>query len=331
MLYPLKLQPIYKERIWGGKKLKEFLHKDIPSDRIGESWEVACHKNGTCTVSNGFLKGKSLMEIIQSYGQEILGTSAKKEWFEKFPLLVKILDASDKLSVQVHPEDNYAFEYENGELGKTEMWYVIDAEPGAQLVYGVKPGVTKEQFEKGIANGTLENLLNFVDVKPGDVFFIPATTLHAIGKGLLIAEIQQNSDTTYRVCDWNRTDADGNPRELHVQKALDVANLTNMVGQEKTQGTVKAEGNNIRTLLVSCEYFTVEKIQIQKSSSEILNGDIFNVLMVIEGTGEIRYGRKESIKKESFKIGDSFLIPANMGNYSICGHCTVLKTYIPLT
>ncbi|MBM7684347.1 type I phosphomannose isomerase catalytic subunit [Defluviitalea raffinosedens] len=325
MLYPLKLDPVYKEPIWGGKKLREIFDKDIPSDTTGESWEIACHENGTSIVANGPLKGKSLKEVIDDYGVEALGTKIGEEGKKKFPLLVKIIDASDRLSVQVHPEDEYAKEHE-GELGKTEMWIVLDAKPGAQLVYGVKPGVTREMFEENIKKGTLENLLNFVDVKKGDVFFIPAGTLHAIGEGLLIAEIQQNSDTTYRVYDWNRVDSSGKPRELHIQKALDVTNLSDCIGHEKVEGTVTKEGENIRHHLVSCKYFITEILEIQKESKEPLNGDKFDLLMAIEGNGVIEY-REGAVP---FKAGDSFFMPASIGDYSIAGQCKVIKTYVPV-
>lgn len=325
MLYPLKLYPVYKEPIWGGKKLREKFGKDIPSDNTGESWEVACHENGTSTVANGELKGKSLKEIIDTYGVSLLGKRIGEKGIEKFPLLVKILDASDKLSVQVHPEDQYAFRNENGELGKTEMWYVIDAEPGAQLIYGAKPGTTREQFKQAILDGTLEQHLNFVDVKPGDVFFIPATTLHAVGAGLLIAEIQQNSDTTYRVYDWNRVGNDGKPRQLHVDKALDVTDLSDVSGNEKVEGLPVREGENTRTYLVICPYFATEKIDIQQTSHEKTNGEKFDIIMVIEGKGTISYDGGE----ENFTAGDSFLIPACMGDYSIAGPCSVIKSYVP--
>ncbi|HHW67623.1 MAG: mannose-6-phosphate isomerase [Epulopiscium sp.] len=325
MLYPLKLDPVYKEPIWGGKKLREIFDKDIPSDTTGESWEIACHENGTSIVANGPLKGKSLKEVIDDYGVEALGTKIGEEGKKKFPLLVKIIDASDRLSVQVHPEDEYAKEHE-GELGKTEMWIVLDAKPGAQLVYGVKPGVTREMFEESIKKGTLENLLNFVDVKKGDVFFIPAGTLHAIGEGLLIAEIQQNSDTTYRVYDWNRVDSSGKPRELHIQKALDVTILSDCIGHEKVEGTVTKEGENIRHHLVSCKYFVTEILEIQKESKEPLNGDKFDLLMAIEGNGVIEY-REGAVP---FKAGDSFFMPASIGDYSIAGQCKVIKTYVPV-
>ena len=325
MLYPLKLKPVYKEPIWGGTWLRDKFGKEIPSDSTGESWEIACHPNGISMIDNGHLKGKSLQEVIWQYQEEILGSRIGKEGAEKFPLLVKILDASDKLSVQVHPEDDYAKKYENGELGKTEMWYVIDAKPDAKLVYGVKAGTTPQQFEQAIKDGVLEHYLNFVEVKAGDVFFIPATMLHAIGEGILIAEIQQNSDTTYRVYDWNRTDDEGNPRELHVQKALDVTNLSDVTGREKAEGVTINEGGNKRTFLVACKYFATERIEVQRILQEISHKEKFDMLIFLEGEGKII----AKTGAENFKAGDSFLIPACMGDYSIVGECKLLKSYVP--
>jgi len=317
------MNPIYKEVIWGGKRLKEVFGKEIPSCNTGESWEIACHENGTSLVANGELKGKSLKEVIYIYGKNALGTKIWEEGNNKFPLLVKFIDASDKLSVQVHPEDEYARIHE-GDFGKTEMWIVLDAKPDAKLVYGVKPKVTKKELEKGIKEGTLEKLLNFVDVKKGDVFFIPAGTIHAIGAGILIAEIQQNSDTTYRVYDWNRVDDKGNSRELHVKKALDVSVLSDVVGKEKLKGRIVKEGKNIRNYLVSCKYFSTEIIEINTESKESLNGEKFNLLIFIEGEGRITYKGGYV----PFKKGDSFFIPAKMGDYSIVGQSKLIKTYI---
>ncbi len=323
MLYPLKLQPIYKETIWGGSKLREKFNKDIPSDYTGESWEVACHKNGTSIISNGALKGKSLDNVIKLYGVLLLGSRVGVKGVEKFPLLVKILDASDKLSVQVHPDDGYAMKHEKGELGKTEMWYVIDAEPGAQLIYGVKQGTTQQKFKQSIIDGNLEEQLNHVDVEAGDVFHIPSKTLHAIGKGILIVEIQQNSDTTYRVYDWNRVGADGTSRKLHIKKALDVADLSEVTGKEKVEGQVINIGTTKRTHLVDCKYYTTEKIEVKCRSEEQLNGEKFDIIIVIDGEGKIEY----NLGDVTFNDGDSFLIPACMGDYSIIGRCTILKTY----
>ena len=204
MSYPLLFEPILKEKIWGGDTLYKKYGMDLPSPNIGESWNIACHENGMSVVANGSLKGKTLEEVIHLRGRALLGTSLGDEHIEKFPLLIKILDATDILSVQVHPDDTYAKIHENGELGKTEMWYVIDAKPDASLVYGVKEGTTREEFKAAIEGGYLEKYLKRLEVESGDVVFMPAGMVHAIGAGILICEIQQNSDTTYRVYDWNR-------------------------------------------------------------------------------------------------------------------------------
>lgn len=328
MLYPLKLKPIYKEYIWGGKKLKERFGKDIPSNITAESWEVACHPNGMSIVDNGVLEGKTLKNLIDEYGIKLLGEKTENQSMEKFPLLIKLLDASDKLSVQVHPDDQYAFENENGELGKTEMWYIIDAEPEAQIVYGVKSGVSKQEFAQSIINGDIQDKLNYVSVRAGDVFFIPAKTLHALGKGILVAEIQQNSDTTYRVYDWDRIEADGKPRQLHTDKALDIIDFSDKVRKEKLKGKTIHEGANIRTKLVSCEYFSVEKLNIKDMSYEKLDGSSFNIIMIIKGYGSIKFNNQNTKQEELFKEGDTFLIPAFMGEYEIVGKCEIIKSYL---
>jgi mannose-6-phosphate isomerase len=259
----------------------------------------------------------TLCDVIKQEGSNILGDSISAD--EKFPLLLKILDAQDKLSVQVHPEDDYAMKNENGEKGKTEMWYVLDCKQGAQLVYGFKDGVTKEKFAEAIKNGNPEDILNFVDVEKGDVFFIPAGTVHAIGKGIIIAEIQQNSDTTYRVYDYNRVGADGKLRDLHIEKALDVSDISCSAGSEKTIGNSIYEGKNIRTYYIECKYFNFEKIDIVERSIEY-NNNRMEILIFAEGQGEI--------EGESFKAGDSFVIPASLGQYEIKGKCTVLKSFV---
>jgi len=325
LLYPLLFEPILKERIWGGQKLAKLFNRQLPGDKIGESWDVACHKNGTSIVANGKYKGKSLDELIEKFGRCLLGNSLDDKDIEKFPLLIKILDASDVLSVQVHPDDEYAALHENGELGKTEMWYIVDAEPGAYLYYGIKPGTTPEDFRKAIIDGNVEPYLNSVNVKKGDVLYIPAGMVHAIGSGIVICEIQQNSDTTYRVFDWNRVDDSGNPRELHVEKALDVIDFDGRYSNEKVKGIDISEDGGKRTYLVACPYFAVEKLELNGSIQDIANGDKFFIFSILEGEGSIEYNGGI----QSFKRGDSIMIPASLGYYSIHGECTLLKSYIP--
>ncbi len=234
MLYPLKFKPVYKDYLWGGgNKMSEQFGRTLPGDCIAESWDVACHNNGMSTVSNGPLEGLPLEALFAYYRQPpLLGKDCDK--YEKFPLLIKIIDAKQRLSLQVHPEDVYANINENGELGKNEMWYVIRAEEGSKLAIGLKDGVSKEMFAKAISDGSLGDHINYMPVSAGDVINIPAGLIHAIGEGIMIAEVQQNSDTTYRVFDWNRVGVDGKPRPpLHVDKALDVIDFDQRISKEK--------------------------------------------------------------------------------------------------
>ncbi len=320
MMYPLKMKPEFKEAIWGGENLRKIYNKNIPGNKTAESWEVACHKNGNSYVDNGEFKGLMLSEVIEKHGHEIMGTYYCDGI--KFPLLFKILDANDKLSVQVHPDDDYADKNENGELGKTEMWYVLKADDGAKLVFGFIPDVTEEMYKRAINDGTLEELLNYVDVKEGDVFFIQSRTVHAIGGGIVIAEMQQNSDTTYRVYDYNRVGTDGKKRELHVDKAVAVSNLECASGKEKSAGVKMKAGDNEITFSVSCEYFSMDIIDV-KNKMEIVTEDSVNVLFIADGEGTIDYkgGR------EPFKKGDTFVIPSSLGEYSVNGKCRVLNYY----
>ena len=209
----LKLEPAYKDYVWGGEKLKKEYNKNSPYEKTAESWELSCHKNGLTRVSGGELDGLTLCDAIERFrseGVDILGKNCEK--FSDFPVLIKLIDANASLSIQVHPDNEYASEHENGGYGKTEVWYVVTADEGAELVYGFCRDVTREELREAILKNELPPLLNSVPVKAGDVFFVPAGLLHAIGKGILICEIQQNSDTTYHVYDWGRVGADGKPR-----------------------------------------------------------------------------------------------------------------------
>ena len=319
MVNPKQTQPVFKQYIWGGSALKDKYNKDIQDNFAAESWEISCHEDGLSLVAEGEHKGRLLRDVIYENKEEMLGSCD----CEQFPLLVKFLDANDKLSVQVHPDDEFAWEHENGSLGKTEMWYVIDAKPGAKLVYGLKDGVTREEFAEAVENGTLENLLNFVPVKKGDTFFIPSKTIHAICEGLLIAEIQQSSNTTYRVYDYNRRDKNGNTRELHTEKAIVVANMDDIEGKEKVvPHTTDINGTKV-SVLVNCEYFEVVKYE--------LNGEIniscedFQLFVCTEGCGSITYNGE----KTDFNAGDSIFIPAALQNYTLCGNADVLISRVP--
>lgn len=251
-MYSIKFEPVFKEKVWGGNKLAKYLSKDVSMDvKVGESWEIACHREGTSKIRNGEYKGLTLEELIKHYGDIVFGKSIEKIT-DRFPLLIKFIDANDKLSVQVHPDDEYAMKFED-DFGKTEMWYIVDAEPGAKLVYGLKKGITKEDFIKAIENNDFDEILREIEVKKGDVVFIPAGTIHAIGKGILIAEIQQSSDITYRVYDWNRVGLDGKPRELHIEKALDVINFDEYIEKPKVESTILHKDGYKKVNYVSCK------------------------------------------------------------------------------
>ena len=325
LLYPLLFEPIYKSRIWGGERIGQIFDRQLPSNDIGESWDVACHKNGTSLIANGPHKGRALDELIEEYGRRLMGTALDEKDIEKFPLLIKILDASQLLSVQVHPGDEYAALHENGELGKTEMWYIIDAEPDAYLYYGVKPGVDADAFRAAIERGDVEPYLCALKVEEGDVLYIPSGMVHAIGSGIVICEIQQNSDTTYRVFDWNRTDDEGNPRELHTDKALDVIDFEGRYPSEKVKGIRVDVDGGFKTYFVAGPYFAMEKLEIERGMDETAEGDKFYILTIVSGQGSIDYDGGS----QPFKAGDSIMIPAGLGEYTIRGGATVLKSYIP--
>jgi len=288
----MKLKPVLKDAIWAGLRLAgEYNKSEDKNQKIAESWELTVHKNGVNIIENGENAGKSLGDIWRG---------------EKFPLLIKFIDAEQDLSVQVHPDNDYAAKHENGELGKTEMWYIIDAAPGAKIVYGLNSDYTREDLQNLINNNKFEECLNYIEVKSGDVYFIPAGLVHAIGAGILIAEVQQNSDTTYRFYDYNRTDADGNPRELHIEKALDVCIKT------KTEyKNPKVKIHDCSEILSVCEYFKVEKLNI--TGNVRFSPDKFYSFICLDGEGEIIHG--ENIYE--IKKGDSYFIPAGIGKITI--------------
>jgi mannose-6-phosphate isomerase len=273
--------------------------------------------------------GQPLDQIVAHYGRQLIGTAPRDEAVRKFPLLMKIIDAADRLSVQVHPNDEYAFMHEEGELGKAEMWYVISAEPGAKIVYGLKNGVTKVQFAAALEAGHVEELLHDVEVHPGDVFNIPAGLVHALGAGVVVAEVQQNSDTVYRVFDYNRPGQDGKPRELHVKKALDVIDFNMGEGSGPTRGVaIDSRDGYTRRLVVANNYFAVEIVEITKSINETADGRHFDIMTFVEGSAVIR--NNSGVTAAS--TGDSVLIPASMGTYQVeCqgGPCKIVRSYVP--
>lgn len=324
MRYPVFFYPVYMERIWGGRKLAEKYNRKPESDKVGESWEISCHENGMSIIRNGELRGLRLDEAISRYGNELLGSAVYNDSYRKFPLLIKLLDAEDTLSVQVHPADEYANLHENGELGKTEMWYVIDAKPGARLIYGVKEGTDRDSFRHSINQGHPEEHLNELEVRAGDVLYIPAGLVHAIGEGILICEIQQNSDTTYRVYDWNRTDDKGRHRELHIDKAMDVIDFNAKHGSS-LPGLKIEEAGGQRIIYVACDYFAMEELRITDKMELIMDGKRFQTLTCIEGDGLIQYDGGQ----EEISAGSSCLIPASLARVEIRGSCKVIRSFVP--
>lgn len=309
----LKLKPATKDYLWGGTRLKEEYHIESDKEPLSEAWMLSAHKDGPSTIENGEYAGKTLPEYIDIKGKEILGKHCEK--FADFPILTKFIDAKDNLSIQVHPNNEYALKHEN-QFGKTEMWYILDAEEGAYLYYGFKHEISEEEFAKRIKDNTLLEVLNAVKVHKGDVFFIAAGTLHAIGQGIVIAEIQQNSNVTYRVYDYNRVGKDGKTRQLHIDQALAV---TERKAPEKLQHYPH---------IATCDYFTVDKINLDGKYTKRIEGfvdaDSFLSLLVLDGEGEIVCGN-DAMK---YRKGDSFFLEAGSGDYRIEGKIDALLTTI---
>lgn len=316
-MYIMQLEPVLKELIWGGTRLKDEWGMKTELNNIAEDWALSCHKQGKNKIQNGVWAGLTLEEALEKSDKSLLGIKGEK--FSYFPVLIKLIDAKDDLSIQVHPADAYALKNE-GEFGKTEMWYVLDCADDAKLIYGFRDKITSEEFKTAIETNTLLDVLNVVPVKKGDVFFIEAGTVHAIGKGVLIAEIQQNSNTTYRVYDYNRLGLDGKPRELHVKKAVDVSvTMPPMYPIAPKGKTIKKDGYDM-TLLAECDLFTVNRFNITGKALIAADLNSFKHVLVTDGSG--------IIDDISFKRGDSFFVPAGYGQFSISGQCEVLITNV---
>ena len=320
-----KLEPAFKDYIWGGTRLRDEYGKNCDYDKVAESWELSCHKDGPSVISGGEFGGLTLQEYISKAGRQVLGKNCEK--FENFPILIKLIDAKDNLSVQVHPDNDYAQRVE-GEYGKTEMWYIVDCDEGAELLYGFKHEISKEEFAQRIADNTLLEVTNNVPVHKGDVFFIKSGTLHAIGKGILIAEIQQNSNTTYRIYDYGRVGKDGKPRALHVEKAKDVTKLAPAESYPDTPA-VQENGASIK-LLSKCEYFTTYKVDIEDKAEFNADDSSFVSLLILEGTPFVTDGEPEETADEACntKKGDSLFISAGTGKFRVEGKCSLILTRI---
>lgn len=311
---PIFLQPVFKERIWGGTKLRDRYQYNIPSDQTGECWGISAHPNGPSIIRNGPLKGQSLLLAWKEH-KELFGDPTSEE----FPLLVKILDANNDLSVQVHPDDQYAQQKENSPYGKTECWYIIDCEDGAELIYG-HHAKTKEEFQELVDKGKWDKLLRKVSIKPGDFFYVPSGTIHAIGKGTMILETQQSSDITYRVYDYDRTDSEGKKRELHIKASIEVANCPHhdpVIEQEKK----KLEGLSSK-LLVREHYFTVYHWTLKGTVEKPLDCD-YLLASVLNGSGTISIADRTF----SFHKGDHLIIPATVKNYRLTGEAELIVSH----
>ena len=317
-LYPLQFEPILKERIWGGTKLKTELNKPITSNITGESWEISTVENDVSVVTNGSLKGKSLNELINEFPEAVLGTKVYAQFGKQFPLLFKYLDAREDLSIQLHPNDELAKKRHNS-FGKTEMWYVMQADTDARLIVGFKEKSSPEEYIQNLNNKTLLNILDTKKVQQGDVFMLNTGTIHAIGAGIVIAEIQQTSDITYRVYDFDRVDANGNQRELHIDLALEALNYEKIEAQRFYSKT-----ENTSNEIVNCQYFTTNIIPLDGNIKTDKNQTSFTVYMCVDGEFQLTVGDENF----NYKKGDTVLIPAALTDFQLSGKASILEIYI---
>lgn len=329
-LYPYLFRALLKEKIWGGARLRKRFGKPAPArKRIGESWELADRGRDTTRVANGPLRGTSLRALLAAWPREVLGDEHALRYASRFPLLVKFLDCDRMLSVQVHPTDDFAARYDVGDPGKTEAWVVLEAEPTACVIRGVLPGTTAAEFRRAAEEGAVEACLNRMEVAKGDVIFLPPGTVHAAGGGLLLAEVTQNSDLTYRIYDWGQVDARGRSRPLHIDKA--VANIDfHSLGVTKIKPIPLAGYGCRRRLLVKCEKFTLESLEVAGRRAKIKHPpERFRILVALDGRGEMRWGR-DAGARQPFRAGQTFLIPAHLGDFYVAsrGRARFLHAYV---
>ena len=315
---PMLLAPAFRQAIWGGVRLRSDWGKQTDCAPLAESWELSCHEAGPSTIMAGEWAGRTLAQYLEKHPQDV-GTKAENAG--EFPLLIKLIDAAGPLSVQVHPDDDYARRVEHG-LGKTEMWYVLEADEGAGIYYGFKRKTSLEEMKAAIATNTLTELLNWVPVRAGECFLIPAGTVHALGAGLLVAEVQQSSNLTYRVYDYGRIGADGKPRPLHIEKALAVAHREspqNPVGPAEPERIV--EGGHIQPLF-TCDKFTTAVLTVEGTMADSVSAESFVSLLVLDGEGTVN-GRGETY---AVAKGQSVFLPAALGDYALAGRMKLLRT-----
>lgn len=320
-LYPLELDRFLSTRLWGGDRLRTFLDlsESAGDEPLGEAWSVY----GGNRVLNGPLQGKTLAELSAEFGAALVGTVAARRYGDRFPLLAKFIDAGDEVSIQVHPDDDYALEHESGSgfLGKSEAWLIVDAEPGARIIWGFKDALSADEVKRAAAEGRLEPHLNFVSVKPGDVIYNPAGTVHAIGAGIFLYEIQQASDLTYRLYDYGRKDSSGKPRDLHLDKALAVADLT---PGEHARVTPEPLGEG-QARLLKTEHFATERWDVSGKLAAATDDTSADLLSALSGELTVRSGDTEVVLKQ----GASCVVPAALGAYAVSGEGVLLRSYVP--
>lgn len=319
MFYPLRLSAVFKHYLWGGRQLKEQFHKETPEETIAESWELSCHPAGESKITNGCFAGMTLKNFVEK-NPEALGTNAKQ--FQNFPVLIKLLASSKKLSIQVHPTEEYALTQKN-ETGKAEFWYILDAEPNAFIYYGLQKEMTRKEFEKLLQEKKVLDACQKIFIKPGDTFYIPSGTLHCIGKGITLLEVQQSSDTTYRFYDFDRRDANGNLRPLHIQKALDVLDFSPTRNLAHMQHLFACENFSLNQLL-ACEYFQVFEFVVQNHVELQTNEKTFHAITVIEKNFDLVYENHH----EFLEQGTTIFLPANLGKYFLRGNGKFILTII---
>jgi mannose-6-phosphate isomerase len=330
-LHPIRLQASLHETIWGGRRLGLNGFKQIPSGNkaIGESWETALNT----VAQNKPYAGKTLGALVEELGPALLGEQSIAIYGNRFPLLAKFIDANDKLSVQVHPNDTYAFQYESGKLGKTEFWYVLDALPGSTIVHGFMDATSRAEVQKAIQTVSLEEMLHFETVSAGDVIFVPAGTVHAIGAGVLLYEVQEYSDITYRMYDYGRLNASGIPRELHIERSLDVAHYQRSSTVKVQSVAMTGCSGYTDRCLVACQYFLSHELifQEQNGSYGYMNDQTSGSCIVLSSIGaqvRVRYGNTLEYSEE-LDPGQTMVLPAALGHYCIEGYGRLLLSYVP--
>ena len=324
-LHPIHLQASLHETIWGGQNLARFAGKSLPpGTKIGESWETEI---GNQAINPPY-QGRLLSELVEQLGEALLGSQTIAIFGSRFPLLAKFMDAQDKLSVQVHPGDEYARQRENGKLGKTEVWYILHADPGAALIHGLSRAVTREEVQQAISSVTLESLVHDEPVQAGDVVFVPAGTVHAIGAGIILYELQEYSDVTYRLYDYGRLTAEGKPRELHIGRSLDVMHYEPTNTHKMQPVVLNDAGNgNLHRCLVACRYFVLEELAFQGPLSGTTSSASCQILSLLDGECTLRSGGDDALLLGK---GATVVLPAQLGAYTLEGSsCRLLRSYVP--